>query len=84
MRDELISMFELEARVLGAKYLADSLGISRTTLLKYRKGMCDKVPHEIVVRLMDLMKESQKRGITNMYRVRRNVKKRLGRPKKGN
>ena len=83
MRDEIISIFETEARIWGAKYLSELLGISRATLLNYRKGQQDKVPHELFVRLLELSKEAQRRGISNMYYIRRNVKKRLGRPRKG-
>jgi len=82
--NEMKNLFETGARLFGCKHLAEILGVSRVTLMRYRTGVSNKIPYSVVVRMSELIEERlKKKNEQNLYGVRQNITKKLGRPAKG-
>lgn len=59
------------AKKVGAKYLANEVGIRREALLRYRNGKCKKIPYEIVIKIMNVYEKNKEIAETFYYRKRK-------------
>lgn len=75
MTQKLFKMFESGARLFGARHFSELLNITRATLLNYRNGRTERIPHEVVVKAMLLIQEAKLNGMKKMYNVKQTVRK---------